>query len=164
MRKIWIGILTIGILVLAIAGTGTFCYFEDVEISTGNIFQAGTWKTQADDCEIDTSDAFVSSHKLHKVKVSNSGESDIIIVKLGISWAPNKGEKVEKVWAIGERPAKIWEGNETSGAILDITDCTLEPGDTNRFEFLFDSKMEEKEFTIDFLMEDGSSKGVIFTP
>lgn len=164
MRKILLGILVAGIVVLAIGEMGTMSYFVDIEESTGNVFQAGTWKTQSDDCEIDTSDAFVSSLKLHNVNLSNRGESDITIVKVGISWKPDKGEKVTKVWAIGQQPTKRWEGNETSDAILDIKDCTLKPADTNQFEFLFDSKMEGKEFTMKFLMEDDSSKAVTFTP
>jgi len=148
--------------------SSTFSYFSDVETSTGNTFTAGTWyvPTQADDLDVDTSSSFISARKLHNVNVSNVGESNITLIKLEIAWTPDKGEEVTKVWAIGQTPAKLWEGNASSGSTLDIEDCTLEPSGANRFEFLFDSNMENesKEFTIEFIMGDGSSKAVTFAP
>jgi len=164
MRKVLIGILVLGIVLAAGLEGGTISYFRDIEQSRGNVFQAGTWKTQADNLKIDTSQTFVSARKLHNVQTSNIGDGDITIIEVKISWKPDNGEKVTKVWAIGERPGKIWEDKESSGAILDIKDCYLKVSETSKFEFLFDSKMKEKEFTIEFLMEDGSSKGVTFKP
>jgi len=164
MRRIWFATLLVGIMVLAIVEMGTVAYFRDVERSVGNVFQAGVWRTQADDLMIDIGSSFLSGIRLHNVIVSNIGDSEIVIIKLEISWEPDKGENVTKVWVVGQQPAKVWEGNERSGIILDIKDCVLIPGDKNDFEFLFDSKMEGKEFTIRFLMEDGSSKLVEFKP
>jgi hypothetical protein len=163
MRRIWFGILIAGVLILMLE-TGTISYFRDIERSAGNVFQAGTWKTQADDLNVDTSSSFVSNHRLHNINVSNVGKGEITIIKLGISWQPDKGEKVTKVWVIGEQPAKVWEGNESSNALLNIRDCSLTPPEIKEFEFLFDSEMKEKQFTIQFIMEDGSLKQVTFTP
>lgn len=164
VKRVLILVLVLGIVTLCLTEMGTLSYFTDVEQSRGNVFQAGTWETQADNLKIDTRTSFISGYKMHNVNVSNFGDGAITIVKLRISWTPDEGEKILKVWAIGQQPAKVWDGNETSGAILDITDCTLEPGQMNQFEFLFDAKMKDKEFTIQFQMEDGSLKSVIFTP
>ena len=157
--------------------SGTFSYFSDVETSTGNTFTAGTWyvPTQADDLEVDTNSSCIGYFKrgLHLVKVKNTGSSDITIEKIRISWNPEEGENVIQVllwdWNLTTKII-VWEGNASSGATLDIIDCTVEPWenkfDTDIFGFLFslNSNMKNKKFTIEFIMGDGSSKAVTFAP
>ena len=152
--------------------SGTFSYLSDVETSTGNTFTAGTWyvPTQADDLEVDTNSSCVLKHSLHLVKVKNTGSSDITIEKIRISWNPEEGNVTRALlcdWNLTTEVI-VWEGKASSGTALDITDCTVEPWknklDTNIFGFFFDSNMESKEFTIEFIMGDGSSKAVTFAP
>ena len=157
--------------------SGTFSYFSDTEVSTGNTFTAGTWYVpeQADDLEADTSSSFIGplKHGLHNINVNNTGSSDITIEKIWISWNPDLGENVTRVllwdWNLTTK-IKVWEGKEPSGTTFDIIDCTVEPWEnkfeTNIFGFWFDSNsnMEGKEFTIEFIMGDGSSEEVTFTP
>ena len=156
--------------------SGTFSYLSDVETSTGNTFTAGTWyvPTQADDLEVDTSSSCIGyfKHGLHLVKVNNTGSSDITIEKIRISWNPEEGNVTRALlcdWNLTTEVI-VWEGKASSGTALDITDCTVEPWenkfDTDIFGFLFDSNsnMESKEFTIEFIMGDGSSKAVTFAP
>ena len=155
--------------------SGTFSYLSDVETSTGNTFTAGTWyvPTQADDLEVDTNSSCIGcfKHGLHLVKVNNTGSSDITIEKIRISWNPDLRENVTRAllcdWNLTTEVI-VWEGKASSGATLDITDCTVEPWenklDTDIFGFFFDSNMESKEFTIEFIMVDGSSKAVTFAP
>ena len=52
-------IMTIGIAV-AFLGAGTFSYFSDVEISTGNTITAGTINLKVDDKEGDAMEAVVT--------------------------------------------------------------------------------------------------------
>ena len=155
--------------------SGTFSYFSDVETSTGNTFTAGTWyvPTQADDLDVNTSSSCIDCFKqgLHFVKVKNTGSSDITIKKIRISWNPEEGENVTQAllcdWNLTTEVI-VWKGNASSGTTIDIIDCTVEPWenkfDTDIFGFLFDSNMESKNFTIEFIMGDGSSKVVTFSP
>jgi predicted ribosomally synthesized peptide with SipW-like signal peptide len=76
MRK---ALTLIAIALFSFAAGNTFSYFSDVEIS-GNVLQAGVW-CQAENCEVDVSDAKLtgSSNKLHNIFIES--QSDITITK-----------------------------------------------------------------------------------
>jgi predicted ribosomally synthesized peptide with SipW-like signal peptide len=75
----------IAIALLSFAAGNTFSYFSDVEISSGNVLQAGVW-SQAENCEVDVSDAKLtgSSNKLHNIFIES--QSDITITKFVLQW------------------------------------------------------------------------------
>lgn len=170
-------LLTLILLIPILYGMSscTFSYFSDTEVSTGNTFTAGCNWWSADNLDVDTTCACIGccgqcccgqgpcgqcncGHGLHGIEVKNVGDSDIKIVGVSVSWTPDGGENITCVCD------GVWEGSEPSGAVLDITDLTLNPGETNVFTFVFDSDMTGKTFTITFFMDDDSSKTVMFTP
>jgi predicted ribosomally synthesized peptide with SipW-like signal peptide len=60
--------------------------------------------------------------------------------------------------------AVLWTGAESSGTTLNIQDYILYPGERAGIDFVFDSKMEGRSFTIVFIMSDGSSLEVSVGP
>jgi len=141
--------------------SGTFSYFSDVETSTGNTFTAGTWNnpSQVYYLEVDTSAAELTGEgkNLSNIILNNTGTNHITIDKLIVSWTLDGGEKIEEVRIEG---CTDWSGSESSGTELDITDCIINPSETKKAEFEFDSDMSGKSFTIKFIMGDASSKEV----
>jgi len=182
MRKILLVILALGIV--SVVAAGTFADFSDIEVSTGNTFETGSsedhWVVynpqdpDADNLVVDTERACIGpfEYELHLIKVKNIGEEDITIDKVSVSWVPADGENVKCVRVFDwdqSTNISVWDGSEPVGTELDIDDLTFKPWKslrhTNIFAFGFDSDMKEKTtFTITFIMDDGSTKAVTFTP
>jgi hypothetical protein len=113
---------------------------------------------------VDTSNIVIvlGGRCLSGVKIENGGQYDVTIDKLRLSWKPDGGENVYIV-NIWPHDWIEWLGSAPSGTELDIDpDCTLEPDYKYYMAFCFDSDMHGKEFTIEFIMGDGSIKTATF--
>lgn len=178
--KILTGMLIMGVIVALANFSGGLAYFSDVERSTGNTFQAGTWQSASlavdtsracatgcssnysidlnicdGELELDVSEGEgYSRGGLHLIMLWNKGEENIAVDEIQISWFENEGENVTSVllWDWDLTTSLVWwEGAQPSGSILNIDDFTLEPRDS-----LFDTHV------IGFLFDD-DMRGKKFT-
>jgi len=163
-KKVVLILIGIGLLLVLVLtqGGGTGARLSDTEVSSGNIISGWT-PYQADDLSVDTSNIVIVlwGRCLSGVKIENGGQYDITIDKVKLSWEPDGGQNVRLV-QIWPHDWIEWLGIARSGTELDTYDCTLEPGDKYFMAFCFDSDMHGKEFTLEFIMGDGSSKTVTF--
>ena len=100
MKKILAAFVTI-VLFLGLIGVGTWAFFSDREISSGNIFRAGTW-TNNPSLSLDPDDAKtnpIQNPVLHSISVTNSGDEPKDFAKnVELEVTVVKGEEyVEKV-------------------------------------------------------------------
>ena len=115
---------------------------------------------QADSLVVDVSNAAIDGSdntKVIGITIGNSGDSDIVIDKMTISWtsAPN-GTKIKEIVING---GSVWSGNSISGNILDIINFTLAPGGNYPINYLdFSKNMTGTTLNITFIMSDGSTK------
>lgn len=160
-------------------------FFYDKEESAQATITAWAWQ-QSDDLEVSLRYAGVWSWGsdwqppyadipgqpwqgsiLYGVFLRDTGEYDITIDKLKIFWNPHDdaSEHTRAVQIIFSNGVE-WSGIASSGAMLDIHDCTLTPSSLLPKELfvLFDADMQGKTFMIQFIMSDGSSRAVQFTP
>lgn len=138
---------------------------DDLEVSTR---YAGIW-SWASDWESpypDTPGESWEGSILYGVFLRDTGEYDITIDKLKVFWNPHDGSEHTRAVQIIFNNGIEWAGSASSGTTLDIHDCTLNPSDLLPKELfiLFDANMQGKTFMIQFIMSDGSSKSVQFTP
>ena len=138
----------------------TFSYFSDTEVSTGNTFRAGTWETQAGYLSIDTGGAKLTGdgEKLHSIILDLNTTQNITIDKMIINWTVNNGEKIEEIKIGG---ATFWSGSEIADAVIDGEYILTKK---EHIEFRFDSDMQDRSFTITFIMGDSSKKKIIINP
>ena len=170
-----LGILAFMLLASSIAWLplgGANALFSDTDTSEGNTIIAWVWE-EADDLVVDTSGAKLSCPfglTLYDITIENdpdnspetSGEYDITIDKIRISWNPDGADiRVVNIWL---EDWIEWYGEEPSGVTLDIEDCTLSPGEQRYISFTFDRDMHGKSFTITFIMSDGSRETVYVSP
>ena len=97
---------------------------------------------------------------LADVALANSGEADIAIDRLLISWNPDSGDsRIVEIWPAGgpEYFAAI-----TSGSVWDIPDFILTPGEEGNISFIFGNGELGETVTIEFIMSDGSIVMVSF--
>ena len=166
-KRIALILLAIGLLVavVSIIEGGTEAHFSDTAISTGNIMGGGE-PSQSDCLIVDTSSICIGpcGKCLYVVKIQKDCEcqDDVILDKVRLSWEPDNGENVllMQIWV---HDWIEWLGSAPSGTELDIEDFTLDPCDRRYCVcFCFDSDMHEKEFTIEFIMGDGSIASATF--
>lgn len=85
-------------------------------------------------------------------------ESKVGSISSNVSWVEGSGESMRKILISG-RPF-FWEGNATSGTLIDGNDVVIKK---KRWFFIwFDGDMQGKSFTIQFMMKDGSSNTIEF--
>ena len=144
-------------------------YFSDTDASRGTI-TAGTWYPQAYCLEVDTDDAWMTGagKQIRWVGITNACCSDpsadsVSIVAITVTWEPSSDDEHNEHVQILESETVEWNGTAHSGQQLPIN-ATLDPCEEGRVNFNFDSDLSERVFTVEFLMSDGSTKSVTFTP
>lgn len=170
-----LAILAFMLLVVSIVwgpfGAG-IAYFSDTDASRGTI-TAGTWYPQEEYClEVDTGGAWMtgSGKQIRWVQITNACCPDpsagaISIVAITVTWELNSlDEHIEHVQILESEKVE-WGGTAVSGEPLQLpTPASLDPCEDGRVNFNFDSDLRDREFTVEFLMGDGSTKAVTFTP
>lgn len=104
---------------------------------------------------------------LRDIIIKNTGSSSITITHITAWWRDNSliqsVELGEKVWshnAIGTP-----SGKQPSGTLLDITDFTLAPGQSeNDTKFTFNGPVSTVNFMVQFTLMDGTSSYVTIQP
>lgn len=147
-------VLTIIIIVMAYGAlsTGISAYFTDDESSKSRV-ETDIWPG------IDANGAILTGNgwtNLHNIWLLPGGED--IITDIIISWSDNKGEKVNEAIIGGHT---FWAGTSGSGEIL-RGDYILNKKRDNMYRF--DSDMHGKEFTIQFILDDGQIISKTFIP
>lgn len=147
--------------------SGTTYYFK-AQLKYDSTVIEGTEKSftteggLAGDLEVDIDEAWINpgnGEKLNNIRLENTGTNNITIEYIRVSWTPDNGEEITK---ISSAPNSIWTGNATSEILLDVADVTLSPGGSKTVDFWFDSDMQEKVITIDFLLNDYTIKSITY--
>lgn len=106
---------------------------------------------------IDTSAlSLVSTTSLQGITFQNTGDMDIAIDQVVVSWTgQSPSENLVEIQIDGGTTE--WTGSQNSGNIADITDFILNPGITYNLDYIdFDSDMSGKTISVSFVMQDGS--------
>lgn len=147
----------IAFALLSYTAGNTISYFSDVEVSSGNTFQAGTW-SQAEHCEIDSANAKITGNPahLHNVFIENEGNEILEITKMVWQWEGGGNLTILK---IGNRSIAV---NQSSPAIITepISIRKKSPSQLWFEDFNFDNQT----FRLTIFFADGSRKEVSFVP
>lgn len=190
-NRLFFILVIMALLVVTVPLPHSGAYFSDMQTEAVTI-TTGEWWTEADSLVVHTDDAklvgsnYTAHTRLHSIRLENSGEHDITIDQITVSWNLEGSDggghniSIDKVagnWtADGADGAKIrvvnigawgeveWSGQEASGSTLDIADYSLSPGEKPHITFVFDKKMTGKTFAIVFIMGDESSREVSVDP
>lgn len=155
-----LALIVAAIAVLSFILGNTLSYFSDIEVSSGNVFQAGVW-SQASNCELNVDGAKIncSSTKLHNISIKNTGIEDLTITKLVLSW--DGGGNVTKI-KVGDQQ---FSTSQASPVIIN-EDIIIE--DTDKGDhvtvWLEDFTFEGNEFTLITFFSDDSQKEDSFIP
>jgi type II secretory pathway pseudopilin PulG len=98
--------------------------------------------------------------KLINTTLENSGETDITIDKMTVSWTGGDEESVLEEISIDS--SVVWSGSADSGDLLDITDVVLlaEAAAIPLDWFVFSETMAEAVISVSYTMSDGSTARV----
>lgn len=147
--------------VFSFTAGNTLSYFSDIEVSSGNVFQAGTW-SQASNCDLEATNAKITggSSKLHNISIRNIGTEDLTITKLVLSW--DGGGNVTKVHVGNQK----FSTDQNSPVIIDEENIVIESTDKeNPFNVWFENfTFDDNQFTLLLFFNDNSHKDVSFTP
>lgn len=119
---------------------------------------------EADYLVVDNTDASLSTEGkiVYEIALKNAGEDDITIDKLIISWDANEGDiRLVEIWS---EAGTEWCGEQTSGSELDISDWALAPDEEQSISLTLYQDIPEEEFSIEFIMGDGSTMTVPIGP
>ena len=123
----------------------------------------------SDDIEEDTTNVSIEgphNKKLEGLTLTNNGETPIKIEFIRVSWDPD-GEELKLIEIDDVQVTYTGSESAPSGTWLglkDIKEKILYPDVTATIYFEFYSDMTGKDFTIDFLLNDGSMKTVTCSP
>lgn len=98
------------------------------------------------------------------ITIENTGEGDITIDALRISWqGTGGGENITEI-QVGGGVAE-WTGSQGTGSTIDLTDYTLTPADgVTDVDYLdFDSDMGDAQMNLDFIFADASTLFSVLT-
>lgn len=144
--------------------TGSISVSSDVSAMYGTSnptfsIQGPTSGNMADCLEIHTNSAVFASGELNGLSYQNTCDSAIVIASMTVSWTQDDGEKLTDIF-IGNTEVYSSAG-VASGVSVDVVDSTIPALSTissqNYFQF-DDSGMDYKNFTIDYVMSDGTQK------
>jgi predicted ribosomally synthesized peptide with SipW-like signal peptide len=90
----------------------------------------------------------------------SSGEGDIVINKLVISWDPaSEDSRVIEIWSLDEME---YAAELTSGSEWDIPDFVLAAGEERSLSFILNNGAAGESINVEFIMSDGSIVMVSF--
>jgi len=151
-----VALALIAIALLSFAAGNTFSYFRDVEVSSGNVLQAGVWD-QASNCEVDVSNAMLTNNKLHNIFIKNIGQ-DIAITKLIVQWDCGGNLTTLKIC---NQSIAVYQ--DSPAVVSDY--IRIEPLRTYPVNIWFEGlTFDNDTFTILLYFEDNSEKEVSFVP
>ncbi|MFC1860572.1 TasA family protein [Chloroflexota bacterium] len=122
MKKI-VGLAITALLVMGLVGGGTWAYFSDVEVSTGNVLSAGTL-----DLTVNGGNSDVVMLTLNdKIPGDNDGGSPGYLTLKNIGSAA--GDLTFKITAISDDESTGISGTATGGSISTVVDTALTEAD-----------------------------------
>jgi len=141
-------------------------------IPSSSVSYSGIGGNLSDYVENDTTSTYVdvetagphTTETLEDVVLINNGDVPVIITFIRVSWVPDLAEVLKKVYLNDDL---LFENQQSSGTWFDVRSYSiiLYPGDTATFDFEFvkDDSVQNKDFTIDFVLNDGSMETVTFS-
>jgi hypothetical protein len=159
------------------------CTVEDPDGGGGG-GNGGSGGSSADDAEEDTSATSVAEGQgsgqtdnlLQNIKITNIGDSTIVIELMRVVWSPDDGEKLNEIRINTVDVTNFGQDQAVNGAWLPLSDVTasgskhyppvrvIEPGEEITIDVEFDKHdMGDKTFNVDLLFEDGSIKSIELT-
>jgi hypothetical protein len=115
--------------------------------------------TQADCLNIDTSGATIAGggdRELRGLTINKTDPQAITVTEITVSWGVSRN-----ITRVRIQGSNLWNGSESSGTQLNITDYTVDTSTQNIEHFRFSGDMSGDSFTITFHMADTSTKVVV---
>ena len=117
--------------------------------------------TEAENLVVDISGVSISGNNVVGITLENTGESDIAIASIDISWSGVPGNR--RLETISIDSTNVWTGNDKSVVNADISDVALTAGsgivDINHLQY--SGSISGITLSLTFNMSDGSSKTVL---
>lgn len=113
--------------------------------------------SEANSLTVDTSGAEIGGSgdkDLIGITITNAGSSSITWDRVIVTWTGSS----RKMQVVRVNGSDVWSGNVNSGSNQNITDVTLSASQTKSINYIrFNGDMSTRTFTIEFIMQDGSS-------
>lgn len=134
----------------------------DVSLSAEKSFKTGKDANYAlidsENVVLQSSNTQVTDFPIDNIHVSN----DITITHVTVEWVTSTGRRITNIYLGG---VERWSGNESSGALLDISDVTIGAGATlNDNRLVFNGDISSRTVTATFRFNDSSERSVQLYP
>jgi len=132
-------------------------------IPSSSVSYGGSGGNLSDYVVNDTTGLWNDTKNVYQLDVTNNGDVPVLITFIRVSWVPDGSELVKKVYC--NDAALSGTEDVYSGTWVYITNpVIIEPGDTVTFDIEFHTgSVQNKDFTIDFVLNDGSMETVTFS-
>lgn len=136
----------------------------EAEFNLATSIELNTAFNQSRNLLLDLSNVAASANNrtIEGITLENTGNADLSIDQLLISWANTSGgENITQVQING---SNVWTGSQSSGSTLDLTNYVLSPtaGIINLDILAFDAQIDGGDFNLAFILGDGSIQKATF--
>jgi len=141
-------------------------FFTDRDVLSSNWVMSGSWSPESDCFEVNADSAWAtgSGKQIRDISISNiCTEGEVTIIAMAVSWDGAMPDEHLELVQILDGVSVEWKGTASSGVGLTVN-CVLAPAEVARINLNFDSDLSGREFTIEFLLGDGSGEIVTFIP